>query len=188
MGAQAVTGKAYRELVREYIAEALGLDETFVPAPTDETIPTPNWHGYSIEMTPDVWEDFFIANMSWAWSAGNIISTRDDLMVWAQAWNQGTLMSDEMKSIQKEWVDIGMEGRFYGCGIARLAVYDGSEFIGYLEGHNGSAPGYETSAWKFNDYYIVAMSNGRHIPGREDIRHTADYICIEMAKVLNRTE
>jgi D-alanyl-D-alanine carboxypeptidase len=186
--AEAVTDKTYRELVQEKITEPLGLDETSVPAPTEETIPAPNWHGYSIEMTPDVWEDFFMANMFWAWSAGNIISTRDNLMIWAQAWNQGTLLSDEMKSAQKEWVDMGIEGRWYGCGIAKLAVYDGSELIGYLEGHNGSAPGYETSAWKFNNYYIVAMSNGRHIPGREDIRHTADYICIEMAKVLNRAE
>ena len=186
--AEAVTDKTYRELVQEKIIEPLGLDETYVPAPTEETIPAPNWHGYSIEMTPDVWEDFFMANMSWAWSAGNIISTRDNLMIWAQAWNQGTLLSDEMKSAQKEWGDMGIEGRWYGCGIAKLAIYDGNALIGYLEGHNGSAPGYETSAWKFNDYYIVAMSNGRHIPGREDVRHTADYICIEMAKVLNRAE
>ena len=186
--AEAVTDKTYGELVREKIIERLGLDETTVPAPTEETIPAPNWHGYSIEITENVWEDFFVANMSWAWSAGNIISTRDDLMIWVQEWNQSTLLSDDMKSAQKEWVAVGTEGRSYGFGIAKLAVYDGSELIGYLEGHNGSAPGYETSAWKFNDYYIVAMSNGRNIPGREDIRHTGDYICIEMAKVLNRAE
>jgi D-alanyl-D-alanine carboxypeptidase len=158
-----------------------------VPAPTDEGIATPNWHGYSIEMTPDMWEDFFTANMSWAWSAGNIISTRGDLMTWIQALNQGTLLTDEMRTTQKAWVSAGLDGLAYGYGIAQKAVHDGGELIGYLEGHNGGAPGYETSAWKFNDYYLVVMCNGRNIPGRECLGHNGDFICFEMAKLLHRS-
>jgi D-alanyl-D-alanine carboxypeptidase len=79
-------------------------------------------------------------NFSWAWAAGNMISTLDDMRIWARALATGTLLTSET---QRQRLDTTVpmnpqRSAFYGLGIINAA--------GWI-GHSGIIFGYETMAF-----------------------------------------
>jgi D-alanyl-D-alanine carboxypeptidase len=78
-------------------------------------------------------------NPSWGWAAGAMISTLDDMRIWAPALATGKLLDPATQ--QQRLQTVGAPGLpqqdGYGLGIFNLG--------GWI-GHNGSLPGYQTVA------------------------------------------
>ena len=114
-----VTGKTAPELFQERLFDPLGMDATVMPAPDDASMPAAYAHGYQFgtaektfgpdpalsadeqqaaadgELLPADWSG---ANPSIGWTAGSVISTADDLVVWAKAVVDGELLDPEMQA------------------------------------------------------------------------------------------
>jgi D-alanyl-D-alanine carboxypeptidase len=147
---EAVTGESYAEAVREGILEPLGLENTFIPG-AETAIPEPYAHGY-IGLNDDgesTLVDISDWSPSYAGSAGDMISTLDDLNAFFDALMEGQLLSppllDEMLT-PPEGLELSPGGS-YGLGIAILSLPDAPR----LYGHNGWVPGYHTVAWTTRD-------------------------------------
>lgn len=79
-------------------------------------------------------------NPSWAFAAGQLVSTLQDLRVWAKACATGAQISPGLQKQRLTWVKFPplTPNRTYGLGI----VYND----GWL-GHEGSIPGYNTMSY-----------------------------------------
>jgi D-alanyl-D-alanine carboxypeptidase len=136
---EAVTGQDIRAVLQEQILDPLGLVHTSFPAQTDDAIPAPYARGRTEQGQPDGQSaDSTNWNPSWGWTAGQMISTFDDLRIWGHALGTGELLSPEMHAEQLTWVTLppNTPERAYGFAI--------HIFQGWL-GHDGELPGYNTS-------------------------------------------
>jgi len=132
-----VGGQKLPDFIRVHILVPLGMDHTSFP--TTNAFPEPHAQGYTTttasgaETTATDW------NPSWAWAAGAMISTLQDMHIWAPALVTGKLLAPEMQKQRLQTLSIpGQPPRDgYGLGIFNLG--------GWI-GHNGSVPGYEAVA------------------------------------------
>lgn len=130
-----VTGQTLPEYISGNILRPLGMNQTIFP--TDAYFPESHAEGYTTqtadggETTAKDW------NPSWAWAAGAMISTLQDMRVWAPALATGKLLSPQMQAHRLETVAApGLPPQDgYGLGLFNLG--------GWI-GHNGSLPGYQT--------------------------------------------
>ncbi len=177
--AEAVTGDEYYELVENMIMRPLGMIQSSMPAPQDNFLPGPYWHGYSWDMPDGSLYDWTYQDPSWAWSAGMAVSTVHDIAIWIQAVHRGTLLSPEMHGEMYSWVDLGVPTVGYGLGISRFMTDSGY----FMYGHNGSMPGYETAAYVIEGYTITVINNGR--PKAEwGFAHSGDEIVLSVIDLL----
>ncbi len=177
MIAEQVGGAGYGQLVRDYIIEPLGLSNTFVSEAGDATIPPPVLYGYSwaFSDTQD-WEEVTWVEPSWAYSAGNVISTLDDLYHWMHALVEGAFLSEASHQMMWDTVETG-HNFTYGMGVLHV-VDSGLDTYG----HNGGMPGYETSAYRQNGVYVIVMTNGNVHPNTGIETHAGDYIAKALAR------
>ncbi len=126
-----VTGKRLAQVIREEIAEPLGLRHTYLadgPRYKNEVI-----HGYMTEgnALKDTTGLRFadVINYDLAAAAGGMVSTLDDLNVWVRALATGRLLSDRMHQEQLRVTPHST----YGLGVATTAD-------GWL-GHSGGVAG-----------------------------------------------
>jgi D-alanyl-D-alanine carboxypeptidase len=131
-----VSGQMLETLIDEHILKPLGLTHTVFP--TDPAIPSPRAEGYTVVggrvVNASDW------NPSWAWAAGEMISTLDDLRVWARVLGAGQLLSPALRRERDRFLPAPQEGdgAEYGLGVERDN--------GWI-GHNGNIPGYVTYAF-----------------------------------------
>jgi D-alanyl-D-alanine carboxypeptidase len=142
-----VTGKPIGDLYRAQIIEPLDLKNTSFPDPADSSIPDPHAQGYTLQGQSSDREPADVTdwNPSWAWSAGAMISTVEDLLVYGRALGTGEgLLSPEQQSERLDSFvsDVPplnkppLNGDLaYGLGLANDK--------GWI-GHNGELPGYNT--------------------------------------------
>jgi D-alanyl-D-alanine carboxypeptidase len=128
-------------------------------------------HGYNSQG-----QDVTYDNMSWAYTAGAIVTTTQDLLTWWHDLFQGHILPqqqlDEMKSLVCESsspfcrvgqpipeVFGGSDGHGYGLGIIETGY--GSENLGPVWWHNGSTAGYKAIVMWFpkSDIYIALTIN-----------------------------
>ncbi len=122
---ESITGKDYGTLVKEKIANPLGLKETYL-----EEVTEPEKNEVFAFVRDDGWHKFPQWEMSTADAAGAIVSTTHDLNVFFKAIFDGELLSKESFETMIETEDT------YGHGIFKREVeYDGKEYVGYW--HNG---------------------------------------------------
>lgn len=136
-----VGGRPLAEYIAHHILEPLGMSRTSFPSDgsSPEAFPEPHPEGYTTqtrdggETTATDW------NPSWAWAAGAMISTLDDLRIWAPALATGKLLTRQMQ--EQRLQTVASPGQSppdgYGLGLFNLG--------GWI-GHNGSLPGYQTVA------------------------------------------
>jgi D-alanyl-D-alanine carboxypeptidase len=132
---QKVSGEPLHSYIQDQILTPLGMSHTSFP--TTNAFPDPHAQGYTVqtadgkETTATDWDP------SWGWSAGAMISTLDDMRVWAPALATGKLLTPHMQAQRLQMVrSPGMPPQDgYGLGIFNLG--------GWI-GHNGSLPGYQT--------------------------------------------
>lgn len=154
-----VTGKTASELFEERLFDPLGLEDTTLPTLDDASIPSVYAHGYqfaSVEKTggPDAAltpeqqhaaasgellpTDWSSSNPSWGWTAGSVISTADDLVVWAKAVVDGELLDPDMQTRREASYQpirpAQPDGTAYGSGMLRAGGYYGH--AGLLFGYN----------------------------------------------------
>jgi D-alanyl-D-alanine carboxypeptidase len=129
------SGQSLPDYIREHILAPLKLTHTSFP--TTAAFPDPHPQGYTApqgaELTATDW------NPSWAWGAGNMISTLEDMRIWAHALATGPLLTPET---QRQRLDSTVpmnpeKSAFYGLGIFNAG--------GWI-GHSGSIFGYQTVA------------------------------------------
>ncbi|MDG4533684.1 beta-lactamase family protein [Streptomyces sp. AV19] len=165
---QKVTGRPLAEEIDRRIIQRIGLRHTYFPAPGDKTIREPHPKGYvkGPEGTP--LRDFTEMDPSWAWAAGQMLSTNSDLNRFFGALLSGRLLPkaqlDQMRTtVPAEYLGPGAR---YGLGIASMPLSCG----GVSWGHGGDIDGYETRGGVTEDGRAANVAVTR-LPGVEaDVR------------------
>ena len=129
------SGQSLPDFIGEHILAPLKLTHTSFP--TTAAFPDPHPQGYTtLDGRQQIATDW---NPSWGWGAGNMISTLDDMRIWARALATGALLTPET---QRERLDTTVpmnpeETAFYGLGLFNAG--------GWI-GHSGIIFGYQTVA------------------------------------------
>ena len=139
---QEAAGKPLRAVLRERIIGPLDLNETSWPGGST-AMPKPHARGYTLQGQPaDDPADATNWNPSYAWAAGEMISTVDDLLPYGRALGtgKGLLSRAQQKRRLASFGDIPplSPQLTYGIGM----VEDG----GWL-GHTGQVPGFTTALY-----------------------------------------
>lgn len=136
---QKVTGKTMGQLYAEYSFAPLGLTNTAWPS-TSSKLPEPYARGTTVNPFTEKKSDATNWNPSWAFTAGEMISTLQDLKIWAKACATGAQLSPALQRQRLTWVTFPplKPGNTYGLGII--------DKTGWI-GHEGSIPGYTTMSY-----------------------------------------
>ena len=180
--AEKAGGRPLAEQFRERLFGPLGMQQTLLPAPDEaSTIPAPFSHGYmyggsAYAMTDDPYPadikaaalagtlkptDYTNQNSSYAYAAGGVISTADDVTTWIRALVSGKVFNADY---QRQWLESPQaedpdnpDGQKYGYGISyqrfsptAAMYYHGGELPGF-----NSFMGYDPD----NDVSLVIWTN-----------------------------
>jgi D-alanyl-D-alanine carboxypeptidase len=134
---QKVSGQPLDSYIHDQILTPLGMSHTSFP--TTNAFPEPHTQGYTVQTADGKEAVATDWDPSWGWAAGAMISTLDDMRIWALALATGKLLTPQMQAQRLQTVGSpGMPPQDgYGLGIFNLG--------GWI-GHNGSLPGYQTVA------------------------------------------
>ncbi|GAB2727345.1 serine hydrolase domain-containing protein [Streptomyces bullii] len=151
-----LTGNSLATEYRNRIIAPLQLTDTFYVHPRT-TIPGRHTRGY---LTPDAagaaLVDATEQTVSWAQSAGAVISSARDLNTFLTALLGGRLTSAEGLEQMRRWVPAGT-GQAYGLGLRRRDLSCGVS----VYGHTGAVQGYYTYAFASKDgrRSLTALAN-----------------------------
>lgn len=149
-----ITGTPYAWQVDTRIIRPLGLWATTLPG-TWPMIMGPHADGYGAAAIGDADRstDYAVQNPSWAWAAGEIVSTTEDLDIFISALLGGRLLSPpllaQMRAFRIEDADAE-----YGLGLSRIGLRPGCFGLG----HVGTVPGYDTFMFATDEGRRVEMS------------------------------
>jgi D-alanyl-D-alanine carboxypeptidase len=142
-----VTGHSYESEVSRRVLRPLGLSDTYFEG-ADPKIRGPHLHAY-VPWTDGALKDFTIYNMTWAWAAGEIVSTAHDLDVFYRALLSGRLLRPallaEMQNTVPQFPDEPAAGG-YGLGLYWVDLP-----CGRFWGHDGGTVGHQTISWHSPD-------------------------------------
>ncbi|MYW20148.1 serine hydrolase [Streptomyces sp. SID2955] len=133
------SGQRLGDYFKQHILDPAGMKDTFLPNGSE--FPRPHVQGYTDQTADGKTAETAGWNPSWGWAAGAMISTLDDLRVWAPTVATGRLpdgkrmisAATQRQRLTTPATPIPDTG--YGLGI-----FDVEGWIG----HNGSLPGYES--------------------------------------------
>jgi D-alanyl-D-alanine carboxypeptidase len=174
-----VTGHSWENEVTRRVIERLGLRHTF--APGDGTrLPQPHATGY-LFFDRNTRVDTTAENMSWADSAGALISTTDDLSRFWSAIGRGVLLRpaqvrEMRRTVAADGGDVAtVPGSRYGLGIFSVPLTCG----GVYWSHEGDVPGYNTvSAVSADGRRTVVLSINSNV---DDPTLDAEYALVDHA-------
>lgn len=135
-----VTGQSMEEVLRAGILDPLGMAQTSSPG-QDADIPQPHLSGVTTQGNPDdAVKDATTWTPTFAFTAGDMISTLEDLHTWGVALATGEgILTPEMQKVRLDSLDTDVPpnapDRSYGIGITRTD--------GWI-GHTGEIPGFNT--------------------------------------------
>ncbi|MEV4612422.1 serine hydrolase domain-containing protein [Kitasatospora sp. NPDC049258] len=138
-----VTGRPLGEEVDRRIVKRIGLRHTYFPAPGEVAIREPHPKGYYQESPGAPLRDGTELDPSWAWAAGQVVSTNSDLNRFFTALLAGDLLPPAQLAEMRTTVPAGLPfppGTRYGLGLVSRPLSCG----GVYWGHGGSITGYET--------------------------------------------
>jgi D-alanyl-D-alanine carboxypeptidase len=162
-----ITGNDLVTELESRVFEPLELDNTSFPDPDDATLPEPFARGMSGMLPGTSMVDATDWNPSWGWAAGQVISTPDDMLVFAEEIYHGGLLSDGSRAAQHDLVDVISEEMLEELPAAEI---DRAGEVGYgfgvlfdngWYGHDGIISGYTTMVTYRPDLEtsLVVMSN-----------------------------
>jgi D-alanyl-D-alanine carboxypeptidase len=129
-----VSGESLANYVASNILGPLHMDESVFP--TNAAFPKPHADGYTKQTlsgkvgTTTTWDP------TWGWAAGAMISTLDDLHIWAKSVATGSLLTRATQHQREKFIPApDLEPARYG-----FALFN----VGGWIGHNGSLPGYQS--------------------------------------------
>ena len=140
--AQKVTGRPLAEAITERVIEPLHLRDTYVPDRGEEKLRERHPKGYHASAPGEQLADITVLDPSWAWAAGDLVSTPSDLNAFFEALIGGELLPPELLTQMQTTVETipELHGMRYGLGLMSTPLSCG----GVAWGHGGSIPGYET--------------------------------------------
>jgi D-alanyl-D-alanine carboxypeptidase len=156
---QAVTGHALQDELRSRIFAPLKLRHTSLRL--GPRIRGHHAHGY-MPIAGDPHFDVTGISPSWAWAAGAVVSTADDVDAFYRALLRGRLLSGRLLRQMKTTVAIGVPGEDYGLGLwhTRSFAVEGRTLpCGRPWGHNGDLPGYHADAFVLGRRAVVLLAN-----------------------------
>jgi D-alanyl-D-alanine carboxypeptidase len=154
-----VTRHSWEDQVTRRIIEPLGLRHTFAPG-TSTRLPQPHATGYLI-FDKNTRVDTTAENMSWANSAGALISTASDLSRFWSALGRGALLPPaQMREMEQTVPADGgdtasVPGSQYGLGIFRIPLTCGGSYWS----HEGDVPGYNTVSAVSRDGHTTVVES-----------------------------
>ena len=137
--------------------------------PSAAALPKPYAHGTTVQSIDNKLADATHRDPTWAFTAGELISTMADLHTWVVSYTTGSLVSPEMQKQRLTWMTMPpmTPEHAYGIGI-------GIDH-GWL-GHTGELPGYNCSAYYLPDEEGGDRRDGEHrYSGRQDQPGADDY-------------
>ncbi|MDA2213303.1 serine hydrolase domain-containing protein [Bacillus cereus group sp. MYBK195-1] len=138
-----VTGNSYAEEIENRIIEPLKLSNTFLPGNSSVIPGTNHARGYFQPDGASELKDVTYYNPSIANSAGDMISTADDLNKFFFYLLSGKLLKEQQLKQMLTTVPTGIEGiDGYGLGIYETKLPNGVS----IWGHTGGIPGFSTLA------------------------------------------
>ncbi len=147
-----VSGRKIQDLFAERLFVPLHLRHTVWP--TTSAMPSPYASGVTDQTLDGTVVNATHRNPSWAFTAGQLVSTLGDLRTWVQSYTTGSLVSARMQKERTTWVTFppNTPERHYGMGIG--------EDRGWL-GHTGELPGYNVAGYYLPEKkaVIVVMVN-----------------------------
>lgn len=145
-----VTGHSFRDELKRRILRPLGMAHTFLR--TEMKMPTPFAHGYVYE-DGKVVDGTFSIHPSLFWTAGAIVSTVSDQLIWARALLDGRLLSPETHLEQFTMKPASTKIGLYGLGVMDMNG---------LIGHGGNFNNLYTSfVGRYHGYDCVILVNGQ---------------------------
>ncbi|MEU6812552.1 serine hydrolase domain-containing protein [Streptomyces sp. NPDC046831] len=151
-----LTGRPVRTAYEQRVIKPLGLTDTFYVHPGTK-IPGPHARGY---LTPDEpgapLVDATEQTVSWAQSAGALVSSARDLNTFLSALLGGRLLPAAQLAEMERWVPAGT-GQAYGLGLRRRDLSCGTS----VYGHTGAVQGFYTYAFTTKDgrRSLTALAN-----------------------------
>ena len=144
-----VTGTPYEVQVHRRILGPLGLRETVLPGERTG-IPGPHAHGYFAYQHEGQFKVVDVTRLSptWAWAAGEIISTTRDLDKFVSALLGGRLLPARLLT------EMTTPSPFAGYGLGLELLDVGPTCGGLYYGHTGGIPGYQTFMFSTPDRSI----------------------------------
>jgi D-alanyl-D-alanine carboxypeptidase len=196
--AEKLEGAPLAKIFQDRLFGPLGMKHTLLPANTSNTIPEPYAHGYlyggsSYALVDAPYPADFQAaakagtlkpnddteqNPSYAFAAGGIVSTADDLGTWMRALVGGKLFDADY---QRQWLDSPEPqdpskplGQKYGYGVSQITFGPNSVYF-----HGGELPGYNSFMGydPVNDVTLVIWTN---LTLSLDAKPTANIIMLKM--------
>lgn len=140
---QKVTGHPLAEEIDRRVIKRIGLHNTYFPAPGEVTIRERHPRGYNQDSAGAPLVDATEWDPSWAWAAGQMVSTNSDLNRFFTALLAGRLLPKAQLEQMRTTVPAGFPfsaGTRYGLGLVSTPLSCG----GVYWGHGGSMTGYET--------------------------------------------
>ncbi|MGB3772680.1 MAG: serine hydrolase domain-containing protein [Rhodococcus sp. (in: high G+C Gram-positive bacteria)] len=180
--AEQLDGKPLQQAFQDRLFGPLGLTDTSFPATTDSSIPDPHSDGFmygtnletlgegnaslpperlaAIAAGTEQPRNTTVDNPSWAWSAGQGISTASEMATWVKALVTGELLSPATQTLRMDSVQStdGPGSAGYGYGIAQM---------GPLYGHIGEIPGYNAFMGYDPDSDVTVVVWGNLAPTAE---------------------
>ena len=145
------TGRTLRKELQRRIFTPLALTKTTFDS--EPVIKGPHAHGYAILGNGQV-QDVNVVTPTWAWAAGAIVSTVDDLARFERALLRGRLLRPAQLHAMQTTVAMGPADR-YGLGLWKTETLSSSPGFRLpcraVWGHNGDFPGYTTDAFSSKD-------------------------------------
>ncbi|MFD9812315.1 serine hydrolase domain-containing protein [Streptomyces sp. NPDC059080] len=152
-----VTGRPLAEEITHRIAERIGLRHTYFPGAGDEGIREAHPKGYYAQPGGPL-KDVTELDPSWAWAAGQMISTPSDLNRFFSALFGGGLLEPAQLAQMRTTVEVPAgemwPGARYGLGVTSTALSCG----GLMWGHGGDIPGYQTRTGVTDDGRAVTVA------------------------------
>ena len=158
MVVEKVSGQSLASFIEQNILKPLGITRTVFPAGAE--MPSPHAHGY-FKMPDGKVVDATDWNPSWGWASGNMISTLEDMRIWAREFAMGKLLSPAMKRERDRFLPAPQEGdgALYG-----LAIENQNGWIG----HNGNIMSYMAYPYYLpaeGITMVVLLNSGADVPG-----------------------
>ncbi|GGV06855.1 serine hydrolase domain-containing protein [Streptomyces spectabilis] len=138
-----LTHRSIAQEIDRRIVKRIGLRHTYFPAHGDATIKERHPRGYYQSAAGAPLVDATEWDPSWAWAAGQMVSTNTDLNRFYTALLGGRLLEEPELEQMRKTVDATYpfpKGAGYGLGLVKTPLACG----GVYWGHGGSMTGYET--------------------------------------------
>ncbi|GAB1640473.1 serine hydrolase domain-containing protein [Krasilnikovia sp. MM14-A1259] len=135
-----VTGHSYRAEISRRVLRPLGLRDTYFEG-SDPQIRGPHMHAY-VPWTYGRLRDFTSYNMSWAYGAGEIVSTAHDVNTFFRALLGGRLLTRAL--LAQMQTTVPQDPQNPGAGRYGLGIFAIPLPCGVFWGHDGGTIGHQT--------------------------------------------